>query len=514
MDQLEKLWERIRQGRHTAVMGDLPSELPAGCGFYAVRVDCSGPQRALGPLLDARQKVEEHLGGPLPILDQAAERVWTGLRRRLLGEVPETVPGGAIVESLNRLKRQSDAKWALVLECVDAADEDSLYLVREILARPHWLQVPLLLTFSAAQPQGTAGSVLAALLAAEGTDGLVQLEAQSEGVLTPREPLGVHLRGLPSEVLSVLRAGALIGSGFEVGLVGALLGVDGRQVLERLQVAADAGVPLDDNGDGRFDLPDDISQELRASTLPSLAISWHRRLAELLSQTSLDETAAQAEPMAEPVQVERSEGSPAVAAQTPESAAAPETAAVPSVVVAEAPIDSTSAPVAAAEAASPAPSLGTAAESETPKLHWPYSELLTSRNVPEAADAKEGSGPAVVTSDAPAAEPKPTFPRRRERSEVRARSEVTKDRETERTPVRSDDSGAGYVAAGSDHSSRSRSPIDGRASASSRSSAAVDWSADGSHRKGETSSVGNDARAARMVVRQLRAHRPAKLEQA
>ncbi|MBP6743276.1 MAG: hypothetical protein KA244_10515, partial [Deltaproteobacteria bacterium] len=64
MDQLEKLWERIRQGRHTAVMGDLPSELPAGCGFYAVRVDCSGPQRALGPLLDARQKVEEHLGGP------------------------------------------------------------------------------------------------------------------------------------------------------------------------------------------------------------------------------------------------------------------------------------------------------------------------------------------------------------------------------------------------------------------------------------------------------------------
>ena len=500
MDQLEKLWERIRQGRHTAVMGDLPSELPAGCGFYAVRVDCSGPQRALGPLLDARQKVEEHLGGPLPILDQAAERVWTGLRRRLLGEVPETVPGGAIVESLNRLKRQSDAKWALVLECVDAADEDSLYLVREILARPHWLQVPLLLTFSAAQPQGTAGSVLAALLAAEGTDGLVQLEAQSEGVLTPREPLGVHLRGLPSEVLSVLRAGALIGSGFEVGLVGALLGVDGRHVLERLQVAADAGVPLDDNGDGRFDLPDDISQELRASTLPSLAISWHRRLAELLSQTSLDETAAPAEPLTEPGQVERSDGFSPVAAQAAESTAAPEVVPTPPVAAAEAPSVSAPAPVAAVETASPAPSLGTATEPDAPKLHWPYSELLTSRNVPEAADAKEGSGPAVVMGDAPAAEPKPTFPRRRERSEVRARSEVTKDRETERTPVRSDDSGAGYAAAGSDHSSRSRSPIDGRASASSRSSAAVDWSADGSHRKGEASSVGNDARAAGHLV--------------
>ena len=41
---------------------------------------------------------------------------------------------------------------------------------------------------------------------------------------------------------------------------------------------------IEDRGDGRFDLPDDLAQGLRASTLPSLAIAWHRLLAELLSR--------------------------------------------------------------------------------------------------------------------------------------------------------------------------------------------------------------------------------------
>ena len=189
MDKLEKIWERIRVGRHTAVIGSLPAELPQGCGFYAVRISCSGPQRALGPMLDARQRVEELLGGPQPILDQAAARVWTGLRRRLLGEVPEVIPGGAIVESLNRLHRQAEGRWAICLDAVEAADEDTLHLLRELLTRPQWLQVPLLLTFQSSHPQGTAAAVVASLLAMEGSEGLVHLDGEASTEIPRREPL-------------------------------------------------------------------------------------------------------------------------------------------------------------------------------------------------------------------------------------------------------------------------------------------------------------------------------------
>ncbi len=85
-------------------------------------------------------------------------------------------------------------------------------------------------------------------------------------------------------MVRVLRAGALVGSGFEADLVGALLGVDTLTVLELMQRAAEAGVPVDDRGEGRFHLPEPMLDALRASTLPSLMIAQHRRLAELLAR--------------------------------------------------------------------------------------------------------------------------------------------------------------------------------------------------------------------------------------
>lgn len=294
MDNLDKVWERIRNGRHTSVIGSLPMELPSTCGFYAVRVTGDGPKRALGPLLDARHNVEQLLGGPLPILDQAAERVLTGLRRRLLGEIPEAIPGGAIVESLNRLRRQKDEHWALVFDYVDAADEDSLHLLREMVIRPNWLQVPLLLAFSSPEPEGAAAALLSALTATGGAEAMVHLDPPAEEQLPTREPLPTSLHGIPPECVAVLRAGAIIGSGFEASLVAAVLGIEPMRVLELLQRSADLGVVIDDVGDGRFNLPDDLAQGLRASTLPSLAIAWHRLLAELLSK-QIQEAAPPAE---------------------------------------------------------------------------------------------------------------------------------------------------------------------------------------------------------------------------
>ncbi|MFO0578523.1 MAG: tetratricopeptide repeat protein [Polyangia bacterium] len=466
MSKLERIWERVRAGHHTAVIGELPQELPPSCGFYAVRIECGGPARALGPLLEAQKRAEDLVGGPQPMFDQAAERhaaerVRFGLRRRLLDEMPEVLPGSAIVESLNRLKRLSggEGPWALIIDHVDAADEDTLLLLREMIIRRGWLQLPLVICFwgsspsssGAEDPESAQAAVLAAIGATEGADGIQVIEADlvEEGVA--RSPLPQLLRGLPADVVQVLRAGALIGSGFEAELVAALLSQDAMHVLDRLQVAADAGLPLTDNGDGRFDLPDDLSQGLRASMLPSLAIAWHRRLAELLSQAvPLDAppsnissvpaaappegASASSTPAAPPSEADnpsrrsmrlshreaglgepaRPRGDVSAAAPAPREPAAPSQAptasagatgapGVPSAPGAPVPEAAPAAPVAplGLETSGPAITLGRA------PLHWPYAELFPTRPEPEPAAAEtspmSGATPPSASSvgDAP-----------------------------------------------------------------------------------------------------------------
>ena len=482
MDKLDRIWDRIRQGRHTAVIGSLPADLPATCGFYAVRVSCSGPPRALGPMLDARQRVEELLGGPQPILDQAAARVWTGLRRRLLGEVPEIIPGGAIVESLNRLHRQAEGQWAICFDGVEDADEDTVHLLRELLTRPHWLQVPLLLTFQASPASASAEAVLAALVAVEGAEGLIHLDGESSTEVPRREPLSAMLRDLPSEVLMVLRAGALIGSGFEAPLLAGLLMIDPQQVLQRLQEAADFGVQLEDNGDGRFDLPDDLAQSLRASTLPSLAISWHRRLADLFSPSE------EAMPAVEPV--------------------------------AESPLPDSLLPPERASGSEPAPTTDPGATVETiipsspspmEALRWPYSEVLAGPAAPVAAAEHENTAPHSGTSataastgsastGTPAEQPSSiSTQQRRERSEPMFRLTEALNRERDSDRPRSDDSGVPVSISTNEGSTRTRVSSDLRAAAGGRA-AAGDRLTDGASRKPESLGAGNEARAASHLV--------------
>lgn len=435
MSKLERIWERIRAGRHTAVIGELPQDLPSTSGFYAVRVACGGAPRALGPLLEAQKRAEELIGVPQPMFDQAAERVRLGLRRRLLGEMPEALPGSAIVESLNRLKRlaEGEGRWAVVLDQVDSADEDTVLLLREMITRRSWLQLPLLLSFSSAAASASPDSAVAALLTAlgatEGADGIQVIEADvvEEGVT--RGALPQALRGMSADVVQVLRAGALIGSGFEAELVAALLGKDALHVLDLLQAAADLGLMLTDNGDGRFDLPDDLAQGLRASMLPSLAIAWHRRLAELLSQTAvpmepLPPSGSSSVPVTGPIDGavpasstsvrERDASAPAPGGDKPSrrsirtylrDAAAAESAPgddarpseTPNAAASVGAAPSSHAPIAVPDAAVPAPmSIETSAPAirlGNPPLRWPYAELFPpSPPRPEAAP--------VATSDA------------------------------------------------------------------------------------------------------------------
>src|SRR5262249_54903970 len=111
----------------------------------------------------------------------------------------------------------------------------------------------------------------------------IRAPAQEQPAPEHRE---IELGALPPDVLRVLRVGAVMGSGFEAELCGSVLGVDTLVVLDALQRAADAGVPIEDRGEGRFHLPEVFLTRLRTSTLPSLLLLLHRRLAAIMTAGS------------------------------------------------------------------------------------------------------------------------------------------------------------------------------------------------------------------------------------
>jgi tetratricopeptide (TPR) repeat protein len=248
-----------------------------------VRVRCDVPPTTLGPLVEARRKVEHLLGSSPPLFDQARDRMVQGLRRRLLGEVPALEVESGIVEVLNRLAQSSDRPAALLFEAVDAADEATLGMLRRILGRPGWLKLPVVLAFRTTEPSGPAAALLETLRSAGGgTDCVMRVQGGSRAPAAPPHLEAFAWRSLPPDVLRVLRAGAIVGSGFEADLVAGLLDVDDLDVLDMLQRAADLGVPVEDLGEGRFHLPEPMLDALRASMLPSLMIAWHQRVADLL----------------------------------------------------------------------------------------------------------------------------------------------------------------------------------------------------------------------------------------
>ncbi len=379
---VEELWQRVSRGRHTALLGIVPGEPPAALGIRVVRVRCDVPKTSLGPLLEAQRKVDLLLGGAPPLLDQARHRVISGLRRRLLGDVIEVASDAAILDGLNRLAQHEGRRYALALDAVEEADGATLEALRRIVGRPDALRVPLVLSFRTPEPLGAAGALVAAVRAAGGPEAVLRApgvrgegratwsatrspEHPDEGEALAAEIAGAHpeprtsrwgWRSLPYDVLRVLRAGALIGSGFEVDLLASLLEVKGLAVLEALQRAVDAGVPIEDHGEGRFHAPEPLLAELRESILPSLARAWHRRLSHLLSESegafpipapALEESALLRRP---------TDVSPASA--HPPAAAAPAPAA-------EAAADEASAPAQTPKA-----------PSVPPAPEWPYSELF------------------------------------------------------------------------------------------------------------------------------------------
>lgn len=293
MEQAVDVWERARRGRHTVVLGQ---PLPAAPqDLRVLRVSCDVPLTTLGPLLEARDRVERILGTTAPFVEMARAKVLTGLRRHLLGDLTSVAEGGSLVDVFNRFAALGPC--ALVLDAAESADAASLDMLRHILSRPGWLRLPLLITMRTEPREGSAAALVEAIRAAYGEEGVLRPPApeaalaSSRGPSSPAQPPPLELRALPADVLRVLRALAIAGSGCEAHVLAAVLEISEMSVLDALQRAADLGVGVEDRGEGRFHLSGATVELLRASVLPSVAAALHRRVASILAQ----ETAAQPE---------------------------------------------------------------------------------------------------------------------------------------------------------------------------------------------------------------------------
>ncbi len=280
----ETVWERVRAGRHTLVIG--PSTVPSvPSDLKALQVDCA--ESPAGGVLDEVLAALEKLFGPSL---RAGRTPLSGPSRRMLGESAPYPMEGIVTDACNRFADWAAGHAALVLESVDALDGATLESLCQILQRPGWLRLPLVLI----TPEPPSGP-MARLADSLEQDALVELRDQAPA---PFEP-----KSLPAGVLRVLRAGSVFGATFQAAQVAELLDQPIGAVLEQLQVAADAGAPLIDRGDGRFSLPRTAVKTLQAQTLPSLLAFWHERVGRQLARAAhetIDEPATARRQPSEP----------------------------------------------------------------------------------------------------------------------------------------------------------------------------------------------------------------------
>lgn len=288
---MKQVWTRAAAGRPSVVVGG-PIPVATVEGVRPLRVPCDLPRGPLGPLLEAQARARRLLGRNQPLLESAADRLRTGLRRTLLGGSGPEDAVASVVATLNLLAEASSVPRALVLDAVEAADPATLSALQRIIERPGWLRMPLILGIRSADGAGRIARLLDALRTQVGPDAIIEEEPGAVDALeaadAERAALDRLPPDLPADVRRILRAGALAGPAFEARLVAELLAVDEAAVLEALQEAVDRGVPIEDDGEGGFRLPGRLVDAIRQGLLPSLARAWHRRLAALLAPAPSD----------------------------------------------------------------------------------------------------------------------------------------------------------------------------------------------------------------------------------
>ena len=148
----------------------------------------SEAQRRLGELVGELHG-ELRVGGGfglLPGLDVAADRVLSGLRRRLIGDQTESPLHRFVhaLETLGQSSVQANRRWAVAFIRVERADADTLHLLTLLVARRS--AVPLLLVFSTEPKSGPAHELLVALRRSGGEEAVIQL-AKEQTSLAERE---------------------------------------------------------------------------------------------------------------------------------------------------------------------------------------------------------------------------------------------------------------------------------------------------------------------------------------
>lgn len=273
MNDIER---RIWEGRTTVVLGTRSVPLASKSGATIVRIACDLPRESFGPLLALDKRVAFLLGDATePLLEQARAQVFE-LGRRVLGDVsPSKGTVGHVVAAANRL---SKGPAAIVFDAVEAADEATLEALALIVSKPGWLKVPLLLGIGPLEPEGAA--VRRLVEAVEKAGGPAAVLRSTPPV---RDKAQLSATALPETTRFVVRAASVVGAAFELPLLAELVDQDPLEVLVHLQHAKDAGLELDDRGDGTFVLDPSQAAALRDGLLPSLRALLHRRAAELLT---------------------------------------------------------------------------------------------------------------------------------------------------------------------------------------------------------------------------------------
>lgn len=428
-----RVWRRLEAGQHTAVIGEAAPLCAMGADSTVRLVvqDCGVHPQPLGAMSEAQRRLGALVGelrgelripggaglGLLPGLDVAADRVLSGLRRRLIGEQTEPLLSRFVqtLDLLGQSSVQMSRRWVVAFTRVERADADTLHLLTLLAARR--LAVPLLLVFSTDPKSGPAHELLIALRRSGGEEAVIQLTKEQRSPVERELPVPT----LPSQVLQVLRGLAIAGAGCELPVLSELLLLPEAKVLACLQEAADAGIAIEDDGEGHFEVQPELARALLAKTLPSVGRAYHRRLAALLSERHTSavrttETPRQPSAASNRGGLEDSFNVPSVS----ESEAAPLAPDPGAAEVSESPVDVPASPAivmseviapssdqtpATDQAPDPAASPGAVPaelpltkQDLTPTLHWPYGDVAASG--PSAPDRLKVA-PALPTESAP-----------------------------------------------------------------------------------------------------------------
>ncbi|MEZ5594069.1 MAG: hypothetical protein R3F53_26575 [Gammaproteobacteria bacterium] len=303
----QDIWQRARSHQHTLVLGAVKAPA-APSDLHVITINCASPSSTIGPLDEAQQQILRLLGEAANTLSAPSAR--TGLRFWLLEDTPDEPYESRFVAVCNRLAEWDNGRAALCLTGIESADPATLSMLGTILQRPDWLQLPLLMLSQ--KIVGDAVDALAERLRqTSGEDLVLQLSSEPAADLSAAS---FDWDSLPAEVLRIFRAGAVIGTVFDVELVARLLEESPGYLFEQLQFGFDAGAPFADLGNGRFGLTPEVVAELRGQLLPSLLRHWNQRLGVLLGETQAMEEA----PEASAADVQSAQQAPVNAAPTDE----------------------------------------------------------------------------------------------------------------------------------------------------------------------------------------------------